>query len=215
MQDERVILVTGGVGRIGKTISDTLRHAGFTVAAHSRTVGPFTADLSDPDSVRSLFAHVVSFYGRVDGIVNNAAVFGDVPVELFSAVNVDAPFLLSELLLSDVRAKGRSAVVVNLLDQRIAGSAEDPYTRSKKALATFTVDQAIRFAPEVRLCGVAPGAVLAPTHSSEKAGRKILPGHPSPAAVAEAVLFLLQAEFVTGQILYVDSGQHLMDSTNG
>ena len=215
MQDERVILVTGGVRRIGEVISVALRHAGFTVAAHSRTTGPFTADLSDTDSVRALFDSVIKVYGRIDGVVNNAAVFGDVSDASFFSVNVAAPILLSELLLSNARTKGQSAVVVNLLDCRIAGPAVDSYTQSKKALAAFTVEQAVRFAPEVRLCGVAPGAVLKPENFSESAGPKLLAEHPGPEAIAEAVLFLLQAEFVTGQILYVDSGQHLMDSANG
>lgn len=215
MQDERVILVTGGARRIGKVISDRLRHVGLTVAAHSRTIGSMAADLSDPDSVRSLFERVVSVYGRVDGIVNNAAVFGDVCSDLFSAVNVKAPCLLSEMLLDYTRANRRRAVVVNILDQRIASHADDPYTLSKKELASFTVNEAIRFAPEVRLCGVALGAVMVPEHSREKAGAKLLVEHPGPEAVAEAVLFLLNATFVTGQILYVDAGQHLMDSTHG
>lgn len=215
MHEDRVILVTGGIRRVGKVISAALRQAGFTVAAHSRTTGPFTGDFSDADSVRALFEAVAKAYGRIDGVVNNAAVFGDVPNGLLSSVNVSAPVLLSELLLDHARTKGRNGVVVNLLDWRIAGLSVDPYAQSKKELAAFTVEQAIRFAPEVRLCGVAPGAVLKPENFSERAGPKLLGGHPGPEAVAEAVLFLLQAEFVTGQILYVDSGRHLMDSANG
>lgn len=215
MQNERVILVTGGVKRVGKVISDVLRRAGFTVASHSRTEGTFAADLAEEDSVRALFDTVVRRCGRIDGIVNNAAAFGDLPAELFASVNVAAPVRLSELLLAQARASARSAVVVNLLDCRIAGSSADPYAQSKKDLAAFTVEQAVRFAPEVRLCGVAPGAVLKPETFFEQAGPKLLAGHPDPEAVAEAVLFLLQAKFVTGQILYVDSGQHLMDSANG
>lgn len=215
MQNERVILVTGGVRRIGKVISDVLRRAGFTVASHSRTEGPFTADLAEADSVRDLFDTVVRKCGRIDGIVNNAAAFGDFPAGLFVSVNVAAPVRLSELLLTHARARGQNAVVVNLLDCRIAGFSTDPYTQSKKDLAAFTVEQAVRFAPEVRLCGVAPGAVLKPETFSEQAGPKLLAGHPDPEAVADAVLFLLQAKFVMGQILYVDSGRHLMDSVNG
>lgn len=215
MRDERVILVTGGVRRVGKVISDGLCRAGFCVAAHSRTEGPFIGDLTNAASVHALFEAVVSKCGRIDGIVNNAALFGDFSAERFASVNVTAPVLLSELLLQHVRTQGRSAAVVNLLDCRIAGSFNDPYTRSKKDLAAFTVREAVRFAPEVRLCGVAPGAVLKPETVSEQAGPRLLAEHPDPQAVAEAVLFLLQAKFVTGQILYVDSGQHLMDLPNG
>lgn len=215
MQDERVILVTGGVRRVGKVISDVLRRAGFHVAAHSRTEGSFNGDLADVAAVRALFEAVVGKCGRIDGIVNNAALFGDFSAERFAAVNVAAPVLLSELLLRHVRACGRSGAVVNLLDCRIAGSSDDPYTRSKKDLAAFTVREAVRFAPEIRLCGVAPGAVLKPETVFGLAGPRLLAEHPDPEAVAAAVLFLLQAEFVTGQILYVDSGQHLMDLPNG
>ena len=87
-----------------------------------------------------------------------------------------------------------------------------PYAASKLALARASVAQARSLAPALRVNGVAPGPVLPPPDAAnrEKGGPILLPRRPTPGDVATAVAFLLDAETVTGQILAVDSGQHLL-----
>jgi len=111
---------------------------------------------------------------------------------------------------------GPAGKVVNLLDCRIAGweAGSLPYTLSKKALADFTRLAAVELAPWITVNGVAPGPVLAPDGKGRGAAREpagpILLRRPiAPADVAAAVVFLLESDAVTGQILFVDGGQHL------
>jgi NAD(P)-dependent dehydrogenase (short-subunit alcohol dehydrogenase family) len=108
------------------------------------------------------------------------------------------------------------AGVVNLLDQRIAHPCTGclPYLVSKQALAAFTTAAALELAPALTVNAVAPGAVLAPTATAttarEPAGATPLANHGTPAQIGAAVVFLLSNPSITGQILYVDGGQHLV-----
>lgn len=184
------------------------------------------ADLSDNAACRRVFRQAWKLAGGLDFLVNNAAIFvKDVPRKPGKAlaremanVNMRAPAILTELLAGAKRpARGGVRKVVNLLDRRIVG--DDPetfsYTFSKKMLATYTVTAARKLAPHVVLNGVAPGAVLPPparggAYTRELAGKRLLEHRCTPQDVADAVVFLLEADAVTGQIIFVDSGQHLI-----
>jgi NAD(P)-dependent dehydrogenase (short-subunit alcohol dehydrogenase family) len=107
--------------------------------------------------------------------------------------------------------------IVNLLDRRVAHHEAGcvPYLVSKKALAEFTCSAAIELAPEFAVNGVAPGAVLPPPGKGDDtlwdaAGPVPLNARCRPEDVAEAVAWLLESDVVTGQIVYVDGGQHLL-----
>ena len=151
------------------------------------------------------------------------------------AVNVTVPVRLTELLAARLAERHAAGAVVNLLDTRIlndlrvikdpegindlevtevssAPKSFAPYVASKLALARATVAQARSLAPVLRVNGVAPGPVLPPPDAAnrEKGGPILLPRRPTPGDVAAAVAFLLDAETVTGQILAVDSGQHIL-----
>lgn len=167
--------------------------------------------------------------GGVDILINNAALFRKGLLTATTAdslreeleVNFMAPVLAARRLvrrLDDERARGcgGTGAIVNLLDRRVAGVEAGclPYLLSKKALADFTRASALEWAPHVRVNGVAPGAVLAPPgqgadYLREAAGFIPLQTRTTPEDVAAAVLFLLRSVNVTGQILYVDGGQHL------
>jgi NAD(P)-dependent dehydrogenase (short-subunit alcohol dehydrogenase family) len=103
--------------------------------------------------------------------------------------------------------------VVNLLDQRIVAPAAGclAYGVSKQALAAFTLGAALELAPALTVNAVAPGPVLPPPAGAarEPAGEMPLRRRPTPEQVAAAVVFLLTQTAITGQILYVDGGQHL------
>ena len=240
---ERTVLVTGGAVRIGRAIVLALADAGADVVVHCRQSQAKAAalcgevrgrgcrawrvcgTLETADGVAGVFRDALAAAGRMDGLVNNAAVFDRRPLATCDAaafeepwrVNALAPILLTRLLAEHVavahpETTGAVAGVVNLLDQRIARSPAGclPYLVSKQALAGFTVAAARELAPRVTVNAVAPGAILAPTAGGrEAAGLAPLGRHPEPAEVAAAVVFLLASPVITGQILYVDSGQHL------
>ena len=220
------VLVTGGARRIGCAICETLAARGWRVLVHSRDPrNPLRADFAEPDAAERLFAAAVACAPDLCAIVNNAALFSpaaELPADAVAtlrAVNVTVPVRLAELLAAHLTERHVAGAVVNLLDTRILGACRGdkgldlaPYAASKLALAHATMAQARSLAPTLRVGGVAPGPVLAPADvaSREKGGDILLPRRPTPADVASAVAFLLEAEAVTGQILAVDSGQCLL-----
>ncbi len=232
-------LVTGGSRRIGRAVVLTLARAGWDVAVHhrdspadaaqtaadARAFGVQTAvvqaDLADEAQVRGLVAQAAQALGPLSVLVNNASVFQDDRVgALDRAVwdrhietNLRAPLVLAETFAAQAPD---GASIINLLDQRVL--KPDPrfisYALSRNGLwwATRTLAQAL--APRIRVNGVGPGPTLPSIHqtpedfAAEAAGTLLQrPG--SPEAVAQAVLWLIDADMVTGQMIAVDGGQHL------
>jgi NAD(P)-dependent dehydrogenase (short-subunit alcohol dehydrogenase family) len=238
-----VVLVTGAAKRLGRDIALALARAGWRVAVHYRgseleaikTVADcaaftgacahFHADLGDEASTRALLPHVVAHMGRVDAVVNNAALFEhDAPASFSYAAmeqhlraNTGAPIVLAQALHAHLTQRQATGAVVNLLDQKLWNQNPDflSYTLSKAALEAANTMLAIELAPRVRVVGVAPGLTL-PSHmmSDEKfqALHRISPlGHSSTSQdVCSAVLFALTNQSITGTTLLVDGGQHLM-----
>ena len=230
------VLVTGGAKRLGAAIVRQLAAAGWRVVIHHNSsaedaaalatevgaAGTVGGDLADLDALDDLWARACAVVGGpVDGLVNSASQFAyDRPEAIdqtlaarLYAVNCTAPCLLAAALAR----QGRAGAVVNLLDQKLANPNPDffSYTLSKTALAGATVLMAQAFAPDVRVNAVAPGLTLPSADQSEAefeavAGANLL-RHPVGAGrVAEAVLYLLGAQSVTGQTLFVDAGQRFV-----
>lgn len=219
-------LVTGGAVRIGRAIVKALQTEGVEVVVHycnsvdeARELSPYTvqANLEDPAE----YATLIERAGKLDILINNASIFTKDSLSTSSPektlrefqINLFAPL---ELTRAFVKQAGTGAVI-NLLDRRIQchDTGCVPYSLTKKGLAELTKTAALEYAPHVRVNGVAPGPVLPPPGSSagsarELAGNIPLDELPLPEQIADAVLFLLRAESVTGQIIYVDGGQHLL-----
>lgn len=232
-------LVTGAARRIGREIALHAARAGWDVAVHhgtspddaqavaeevralGRRAVVLDADLSDADAASGLIDRAARALGPVTLLVNNASVFqedrlGAVTDASWSAhmdVNLRAPVLLAQAFAAQAPD---GAAIVNLLDQRVL--KPDPrffsYALSRAGLhwATTTLAQAL--APRVRVNGVAPGPTLKSTHQTEAEFEAEWSHVPlerpvTPQAVAEAVIWLAQADRVTGQTLAVDAGQHL------
>jgi NAD(P)-dependent dehydrogenase (short-subunit alcohol dehydrogenase family) len=182
------------------------------------------ADLDDESAVRALLGRAIDALGPVTCVVNNASLFeydnaADFSPALLAThmrANVAAPILLAQALHAATPA-GAQAVVINLLDQKLNNLNPDylSYTLSKAALQTATVMLAQALAPTVRVVGVSPGITLVSgaqseagftqAHQATPLGRSSTPGD-----IADAVCYLAQARAVTGTIVLVDGGQHLV-----
>jgi NAD(P)-dependent dehydrogenase (short-subunit alcohol dehydrogenase family) len=248
-----VVLVTGSAQRIGRAIALELAQHGFDVAIHYRSsraqalevvaelraagagAHAFAADLADERKCRALVPSVITRFGRLDAIVNNASVFehddaasfGYAAMERHWRANTGPAVLLAQALHAqssaapkDTAAKfdgaGASGCVVNLLDQKLWNPNPDyfSYTLSKAALQAATVMLAQAFAPRLRVCGVAPGVTLlsGPMNAQEfAAAHRLTPlaRSSTPEDIARAVRFLIESPAITGTTLLVDGGQHL------
>jgi pteridine reductase len=182
----------------------------------------FRADLSRPDEIVGLFDEVDSRLGGLDLLVNSAAVFPrhdplEVTVAEWDAVfatNTRAPFLCAQQAARRMDAGGS---IVNIADTGAfeAWPSYVPYVATKAALVSLTLGLARAWGPRIRVNAVLPGPVLLPEDASgpdeaEAAIRRTVLGRlGSPEDVAQAVLYLDRATFVTGELLRVDGGHHL------
>ena len=247
-----VVLVTGAARRLGREIALALAAGGWQVAVHYRgseadaintvadcarlsgVAAAFQCDLADEAALRGLLPRVLSHFGRIDAVVNNAstfehdspATFGFASLDKHLHSNTGAAILLAQALHEHVSARsaagavaehsGRCAVI-NLLDQKLWNPNPDffSYTLSKAALEAAGTMLALALAPQVRVVGVAPGLTLnshllsdeefAVRHKLSPLGRSS-----TPADVAATVKFALENASITGTTLLVDGGQHLM-----
>lgn len=242
--DRPVVLITGAAKRIGREIALTLGRAGWMPLLHYRQSSAectslqneldalgipsqaLQADLEEPAQVEALGRSAVEVCGRWDALVNNASLFeyDDLEELTFQGlerhwrINTAAPLLLSQALAHHLRTRpAAQGCVVHLLDQKLWNPNPDylSYTLSKAALEASTTLLAQAMAPQIRVCGVAPGVTLVsgPQMSDQgfsKAHAMTPLGRSSePADIAQAVAFLLSARAVTGTTLLVDGGQHL------
>jgi len=230
-------LVTGAAQRIGRAIALELAAHGWDVALHYRHSAAeaentasavraaggrarlCAADLTVEAECEALVPAVLQACGRIDALVNNASLFepddvtsfGHAALERHWRANTAAPVLLARALQ---RAGG--SAVVNLLDQKLWNPNPDyfSYTLSKAALEAATTMLALALAPQVRVCGVAPGLTLRSGDMSdaefERAHAMTPLGRGATAEdIARSVRFLLESPAVTGTTLLVDGGQHL------
>lgn len=238
-----VVLITGAARRLGAVIAEHLHAAGYAIALHYRHSGReaaalgarlqairpgscvvLPADLNDLAQLPVLIDRVLTHFGRLDALINNASAFyptrfGSVAVadwdDLFAS-NAKAPFFLAQAAAPALKAA--HGTILNLIDIYAERplAAHSVYCMAKAALAMMTLSLAKELAPEVRVNGIAPGAVLWPETGKEAGDQaELIAKTPlrrvgSPADIAGAALFFLRdAPFVTGQILRVDGGRAL------
>lgn len=232
--------ITGAGVRLGQATALALARAGYDLVLHAnrsrvaldsvatearalgRRVETVLADLSQPSAVDALARTVAASAPRLDVLVHNAGLFEAVPFERIDreqyrrmqAVNLEAPFFLTQALLPNLRA-ARPAAVVHVAD--IAGERPLPgyahYSVSKSALLMLTRALAAELAPDVRVNAVSPGTVLFPEDFDAETRARFLARIPlgregSAEDVARTILFLVRdAPYVTGQALAVDGGR--------
>jgi NAD(P)-dependent dehydrogenase (short-subunit alcohol dehydrogenase family) len=231
---EGAALVTGASRRIGAHLARTLAGRGYPVAIHYRSsaaeaeavadeiehggvrAAPLQADLNDPAQLEGLMAAAHAALGPVTVLVNSAADFNLAQWDRQLATNLRAPVVLAREFARLLPAAA-TGLVVNLLDQRIAAPTRGyfSYTLSKLALAAATELLAAALAPRVRVNGVAPGLTLISGAQSKADFERLIDRTPlgrgsSPDAIARALVYLLETDVVTGQILFVDGGRRLV-----
>jgi len=244
--DERpVAIVTGGARRVGKAVVQELAASGHRVVVHanqslseanqiaaelSAQGSPaiaFGAELRDPDAVAALVAATRDRFGRIDALVNCAAIWNSKPLEKVTAadvrehldVNTLGTFLCCQQVGLVMTAQATGGAIVNIGDWAIVRPYVDyaAYFPSKGAIPALTRTFAVELAkrnPRVRVNAILPGPVLLPTGMSEKEREKAIAGtlvrrEGTPRHVAHAVLFLLQNDFITGACLPVDGGRSI------
>ncbi len=242
---EEVAVVTGAARRIGRAIATALHAAGYTIALHYRSsmqaadqlaaelneLRPgscmaFAADLADPQQAAALGARLAARFGAIGLLVNNASSFEPTPLARCTPAQFDAmldanlrsAYFLSQALLEPLR-EGRGSIV-NIIDSHLQRPPAqfNAYSAAKAGLASLTHSFAVELAPEVRVNGVAPGAILWPEGEAafdEETRRATIAATPlqrlgTPEDIARTVLFLArEAPFITGQIIAVDGGRGL------
>jgi NAD(P)-dependent dehydrogenase (short-subunit alcohol dehydrogenase family) len=238
----KVAIVTGGAVRIGRAISLALADAGAAVVVHSShsdaqarqtaeeiisgggQAVAVSADFSNPvPAATSVMQAAIDRFGRVDVLINSAAIFAPGTLASTSeadwdrhfAINLKSPcFLCREFAAR--HTPGNSASIVNIADWRGLRPAPGhlAYTLTKAALVALTEILAQELAPEIRVNAIAPGAILPPAGAGQDYMERLAENVPlrrsgSVDDVASAVLFLLRSDFITGEVLRVTGGEDL------
>ena len=239
----KTVLVTGAAKRLGRAIALDLAGAGWNVAIHyhgsaaeaedtaaaARALGvkaaTFKADLSRENETAQLIGRVAGEMGPLTALINSASLFENDDWQSASRAswdahmetNLRAPFLLSQNFARQVTATG---AIVNVIDQRVLKATPQfiSYSLSKAALYWLTTTLAQALGPHIRVNAVGPGPTMRNARQSEadfarQRDATVLKRGAEPEDVARAVRYLLEADAVTGQMLAVDGGQHLIWQT--
>jgi pteridine reductase len=215
MTDSMRALVTGGTGKVGAAIVSRLEQDGWSVVAAGRAEG----DVSRPEEARALITRAADELGGLDLLVNAAADgFAPKPFEKLDERDWDAAFgatakgsfFVTQAAVPHLREAHGCVVMI----EDVAGYQPWPsfaaHSAAKAAQAMLTRVLARALAPEIRVCGIAPGPVaVEPGQEERRAAETLLGRVGSPDDVAAAVAFLAGAEFVTGTTLFVDGGRSL------
>jgi glucose 1-dehydrogenase len=217
----RVALHYGSSTAAAGDTAELIRRAGADVEI-------FPADLHVVSEATNLVERAVRHFGRVDILVNSAAIFqpgglADTTEESWDAhftLNLKAPFFLCQAFARQLRPDG-AGCIVNIADWRAVRPGPDylAYTLTKAGIVTMTESLAQALAPNIRVNAIAPGAILPPPGGTEadlarRALRIPLRRSGTPEEVVRALIYLLEAEFVTGQVMFVDGGERFTATVN-
>ena len=236
-------MVTGGARRIGAELVRHLHRSGMRIILHychserdakllagelntARTgsVQLLQGDLAEYAAIPDLISQAKACFDRLDVLINNASEFYPTPLdeinedtwEKLLGVNLKAPLYLTQAIAPHLKAVG--GCIINIVDihsdRPLKGHAV--YSVSKAGLAMLTRSMARELAPEVRVNGIAPGAILWPEVEHDAVmrqkiiSRTALKRTGKPGDIADAALFLIDhADYITGQIIPVDGGRTL------
>lgn len=237
----RTVLVTGGAKRIGRAIALALAEDGWNIAIHyhrsqSEADGlvedilalgvracALQCDLSNPSAAAKLISRCHDNVGSLTCLINNASLFeyddasgfNTESWERHAAVNLRAPLQLVRAFAAQVPVQDKGCVI-NMLDQKVFNLNPDffSYTLTKIAMEGATRMLAMALAPQVRVCGIAPGITLVSGQQSAEGfdrahGHAPLGKSSDVEDIVQAVRYILAARSMTGDTLLIDGGQHL------
>lgn len=237
-QAKQTALVTGGAKRLGHAAALHLADKGYNIALHYNESKPeamktaqllykkgvrcelFSCDLADEAAVSRLLPDVYKEFPSLNVLVNSASIFipntfGDQDLSLFKAhwdINFKAPYILS-CAFNRLVKKGQ---IVNFIDTHVTQhtSGYEDYLMTKKALGEFTKMSAASWGPHIRVNGIAPGMVLPPVNRKDdrksRVGKIPLKMLGDPKYIIQTLQFLMENEYMTGQIIAVDGGENLV-----
>jgi pteridine reductase len=208
-------LVTGGTGRVGRAIAARLAAEGWAVVAAGRAEG----DVARPDHARALVEGAAAELGGLDLLVNGASE-GFLPKDVLELTEHDwdlafgatakGSFFVTQAAAPHLREAHGAVVMIEDVAAYQPWPSFAAHCAAKAAQAMLTRVFARSLAPEVRVCGVAPGPVaVAPDQEERRAAETALGRVGSPEDIAGAVVYLAGADFVTGASLVVDGGRLL------
>ena len=217
MFQNKVVVITGGAGGIGKCIAEEFKAQGAQICVIDRAEGDhYVGDLSRQSVLEDFAKTVIDRYARVDVLVNNAppdfigidnCTYGDFQRAL--AVGVTAPFYLSKLF-APYFSQGASIINISSSRDRMSQPQSESYTAAKGGIAALTHALAVSFAGKVRVNSISPGWIdnaytvyEGPDAIQQPAGRV-----GNPLDIANMVLFLAsdKAGFITGEDICIDGG---------
>jgi NAD(P)-dependent dehydrogenase (short-subunit alcohol dehydrogenase family) len=204
----------------GQEANETLR----LIQAEGGSGVLFQADLSNVPAIEDMFRKLDQQLGGLDILVNSASTFhtstaGDTSAELWDEQlnsNARAPFFVAQAAARTMM-KRESGKIINIVD--VAGEVIWPgyfaYSVSKAALIAVNRGLAKAYAPAIQVNGIAPGPVLFPDHYTEEQKRSaiertLLKRAGNPSDIVNAVVFLIENDYITGEIIHVDGGRHIM-----
>lgn len=230
-------LITGGAVRLGRELALYLSDAGYNIALHYNSSEKqakevkeliekkgnqcelFKQDLSKTNELHNFIQLVSKSFPNLDLLVNSASTYTSSPIlkttpDLFDSqflVNLKAPFFLSKSFALTFKEGN----IINILDNKIAFN-QYPYAAyllSKKSLAEFTTMAAQEFAPNIRVNGIAPGVILPAESRSQEYIQWRIQGIPlkkqgSTKNILQTLQFILNNDFLSGQIITVDGGEN-------
>ena len=227
----KVVIITGASQGIGAAVVQAYRALDYRVVATSRSIQPSTdpniltvpGDIADPATAQRVIREGVARFGRIDSLINNAGIFVAKPFTDYThedyvnvlAVNLNGFFYITQLAIAEMEKQGKGHVVnitTSLVDHAIDGVPSVLASLTKGGLNAATKSLAIEYAKRgIRVNAVSPGIIKTPMHGAEShAALGVLHpvGHMGEIDdIAQAVVYLDNANFVTGEILHVDGGQ--------
>ena len=229
--ERKVAVITGASQGIGAALVKAYRERNYRVVAVARSIKPsndddvlaVAGDIADPKTAERAIAAGLDRFGRIDSLVNNAGIFIAKPFTQYSeadfagalAVNLAGFFRITQLAIAEMEKQGSGHVVqvtTSLIDHAIAGVPSVLASLTKGGLNGATKSLAIEYAKRgIRVNAVALGVIKTPMHPVETHAQ-LAALHPigrlgEVSDIVDAILYLEQASFVTGEVLHVDGGQ--------
>ena len=234
-----VALVTGAGHRVGRALAVALGAEGMTVAVHFNSsreeadetvrliekaggrATAFGSDLSKAGASATLVGEVAKAFGALDVLINSAAImkrhaFGTISESDWDetmSINLRAPFFVAQAAAAVMSSGG---AIINIADLAAYETWPSyiPHSISKAGIVKMTEGLARVLAPGIRVNAIAPGAVLLPDDWSDKTGERLSDTTPlrkigDPQDVVDAMLYLLRADYVTGETIVVDGGRRI------